>query len=257
MPIDWEHIYAALWRHHNALLQPVQQIDPVRLSDLVGISDQATALIRNTERFLQQQPANNALLWGARGTGKSSLIKATLNEYKNQRLRLIQVFKHDLQDLFDMVSEIRDLPYRFIIYCDDFSFEMNDDSYVALKTVLEGSIEAPPKNVLIYATSNRRHLLPESMQDNLASKMIDGELHYADAIEEKISLSDRFGLWLSFYQPDQSSYLRIVDSYFKDYQGARDKLHLEAIRFAQHRASRSGRTAKQFYNYYSENIQKD
>ncbi len=252
MPIDWDHIDAALWRHAKQTLVPVRKVDPIRLHDLVGIDKQASALIRNTKRFVTHQPANNVLLWGARGTGKSSLIKAILNEYKSQRLRLIQVFKHDLYDLFDIVDEVRNLSYRFIIYCDDFSFEMNDDSYVALKTVLEGSIEAPADNILIYATSNRRHLLPETMQDNLASKMIDGELHYADAIEEKISLSDRFGLWLSFYQPDQDGYLQIVDSYFHDYTGDREHLHKEAIRFAQTRASRSGRTARQFYNYFSE-----
>ena len=252
MSIDWEHIHAALWRHNKASLAPVHHVDPIRLQDLVGIEQQATALVRNSERFLARQPANNALLWGARGTGKSSLIKAILNTYKSEGLRLIQVFKHDLHDLFDIVEEIRDLPYRFIIYCDDFSFEMNDDSYVALKTVLEGSIEQPAENILIYTTSNRRHLLPETMQDNLASKMVGDELHYADAIEEKISLSDRFGLWLSFYQPDQDGYLRIVDSYFRDYQGDRAQLHREAIRFAQTRASRSGRTAKQFYNDFSE-----
>ena len=252
MPIDWEHIHAALWRHSKMTLLPVLHIDHIRLQDLVGIDDQVAALVRNSERFIARQPANNALLWGARGTGKSSLVKAILNEYKNQRMRLIQVFKHDLHDLFDIVDEIRELPYRFIIYCDDFSFEMNDDSYVALKTVLEGSIEQPADNILIYTTSNRRHLLPETMQDNLASKMVGDELHYADAIEEKISLSDRFGLWLSFYQPDQDGYLRIVDSYFNEFQGDREHLHREAIRFAQTRASRSGRTAKQFYNYFSE-----
>lgn len=251
MPIDWENIYAALWRHSKSALIPVHNVDRIKLSDLVGIDKQTTALARNSERFINQQPANNALLWGARGTGKSSLVKAMLNEYKSRGLRLIQVFKHDLHDLFDIVDEIRELPYRFIIYCDDFSFEMNDDSYVALKTVLEGSIEQPADNILIYATSNRRHLLPETMQDNLASKMVGDELHYADAIEEKISLSDRFGLWLSFYQPDQDGYLRIVDSYFPDYQGDREQLHREAIRFAQTRASRSGRTAKQFFNYFS------
>jgi predicted AAA+ superfamily ATPase len=252
MPIDWEHIDAALWRHAKETLVPVRNVDGIRLQDLVGIDNQASALARNTERFIARQPANNALLWGARGTGKSSLIKAILNEYKHSRLRLIQVFKHDLHDLFDIVEEIRDLPYRFIIYCDDFSFEMNDDSYVALKTVLEGSIEQAAENILIYTTSNRRHLLPETMEDNLDSKMIDGELHYADAIEEKISLSDRFGLWLSFYQPDQDGYLQIVDSYFNNYAGDREQLHREAIRFAQTRASRSGRTAKQFYNYFSD-----
>jgi len=252
MPIDWDQIDAALWRHAKQMLVPVRNVDPIRLHNLVGIDKQVSALIHNTKRFVARQPANNVLLWGARGTGKSSLIKAILNEYKKQRLRLIQVFKHDLYDLFDIVDEIRSLPYRFIIYCDDFSFEMNDDSYVALKTVLEGSIEAPAENILIYTTSNRRHLLPETMQDNQASKMVDGELHYADAIEEKISLSDRFGLWLSFYQPDQDGYLQIVDSYFRDYLGDREHLHREAIRFAQTRASRSGRTAKQFFNSFSD-----
>jgi predicted AAA+ superfamily ATPase len=252
MSIDWSQIHAALWRHSKASLVAVHNVDGIRLRDLVGVEDKVEAMVRNTQRFIAGRPANNALLWGARGTGKSSLIKALLNEYKDNGLRLIQVFKHDLHDLFDIVEEIRDLPFRFIIYCDDFSFEMNDNSYVALKTVLEGSIEAPADNILIYATSNRRHLLPETMEDNLASKMVGEELHYADAIEEKISLSDRFGLWLSFYQPDQDGYLRIVDSYFSDYQGDRGHLHREAIRFAQTRASRSGRTAKQFYNYFSE-----
>jgi predicted AAA+ superfamily ATPase len=250
--LDWSQTHAALWRRRTHSLQAVRHVDPVRLQQLVGIEEQAGALARNSERFLDGLPANNALLWGARGTGKSSLIKAVLNAYQDRGLRLIQVFKQDLCDLFDIVENIRELPYRFIIYCDDFSFEMHDDSYVALKTVLEGSIEAAPDNVLLYATSNRRHLLPETMADNLASKMIGDELHYADAIEEKISLSDRFGLWLSFYQPDQDGYLRIVDSYFSDYSGDRAQLHREAIRFAQTRAARSGRTARQFYNFFSD-----
>ena len=161
------------------------------------------------------------------------------------------MFKNDLRNLPEIVDELRDISQRFIIYCDDFSFESNDDSYVALKTVLEGSIEQPPENVLLYATSNRRHLMPEYMKDNLDSEIIDGELHYSDAIEERISLSDRFGLWLSFYQPDQEGYLRIIDSYFPNYQGDREALHEAAKVFAASRASKSGRTAKQFYNYYS------
>ena len=188
---------------------------------------------------------------GARGTGKSSLIKAILNEYQDRDLRLIEVFKNDLQNLPDIVDQIRDLEYRFIIYCDDFSFDEGDTSYIVLKTVLDGSIEAPPDNVVLYATSSRRHLMPEYMKDNLDSGVVDGELHYADAIEEKVSLSDRFGLWLSFYSPDQQGYLAIVDSYFADYQGDRSRLHEEAIRFAMRRASRSGRTAKQFFNAWS------
>jgi len=248
---DWEQTYAAIWRQNKSLLRPVADIDPISVDQLIGIDRQKDELSTNTRRFVAGQPANNALLWGARGTGKSSLIKAILNQYKQDGLRLIEVLKSDLGHLPDIVDEIRGLPYRFIVYCDDFSFEINDDSYVGLKTVLEGSIERPPENVLIYATSNRRHLVPEYMQDNLESGVIDGELHYSDAIEEKISLSDRFGLWLSFYQPNLQGYLDIVDSYFSDYEGDREVLHEEARRFAMSRASRSGRTAKQFYNYYS------
>ncbi len=251
MTIDWHQIHAAIWRQQKRALRPVTAIDPVTLDSLVGIDRQIDELRRNTERFITGQPANNALLWGARGTGKSSLVKALLNAYNSEGLRLIQVYKEDLQHLPEIVDEIRELPQRFIIYCDDFSFEINETSYVGLKTVLEGSIEQPPDNVLIYATSNRRHLLPETMQDNLDSKVIEGELHYSDAIEEKISLSDRFGLWLSFYQPNLEGYLHIVDSYFPDYVGDRDALHEAARMFSMARASKSGRTAKQFYNFYS------
>jgi len=251
MNIDWNNTNAAVWRARQNFLKAVNAIDPVTLDSLIGIDEQKLQLVRNTERFLSGQPVNNALLWGARGTGKSSLIKAILNEYKDRNLRLIEVFKNDLQHLPDIVDNIRDLDYRFVIYCDDFSFEEGDATYIVLKTVLDGSIEAPPDNVVLYATSNRRHLMPETMQDNLASNVVDGELHYADAIEEKVSLSDRFGLWLSFYQPDQDGYLAIVDSYFADYQGDRAALHQEAIRFAMRRASRSGRTAKQFFNAWS------
>ena len=251
MKIDWNKIIAAVWRQQKGALKPVKSIDPISLDVLVGIDRQKQELTSNTERFIRKMPANNALLWGARGTGKSSLIKAILNEYHKDGLRMVEVFKNDLHNLPEIVDELRDLPQRFVIYCDDFSFESNDDSYVALKTVLEGSIELPPENVLLYATSNRRHLMPEFMKDNLDSEIIDGELHYSDAIEEKISLSDRFGLWLSFYQPDQQGYLKIVDSYFPNYSGDREALHEAAKVFAASRASKSGRTAKQFYNYYS------
>lgn len=251
MKVDWNNITAAIWRQQQHTLRPVKSIDPVSLESLIGIDRQKNELANNTERFINGKPANNALLWGARGTGKSSLIKAVLNQYHPQGLRLVEVFKNDLRHLPEIVDELRELPHYFIIYCDDFSFESSDDSYVALKTVLEGSIEQPPDNVLLYATSNRRHLMPEFMKDNLDSEIIDGELHYSDAIEERISLSDRFGLWLSFYQPDQAGYLRIVDSYFPDYQGDREVLHEAARVFAASRASKSGRTAKQFYNYYS------
>jgi len=251
MDIDWDQIYAAVWRQHTSRLRPVRAIDPITLDTLIGIEVQKEALVKNTERFVARKPANNALLWGARGTGKSSLIKALLNRYKLSGLRLIEVFKSDLHNLPFIVDSIRELPHRFIIYCDDFTFEENDNSYIALKTILDGSIEQPPTNVLLYATSNRRHLMPEYMKDNLETSVVDGELHYSDSVEEKISLSDRFGLWLSFYQVDMEGYLRIVESYFPNYKGDKAKLFEAARMFSLSRASKSGRTAKQFYNYYS------
>lgn len=254
--INWKKNLAAVWRQNKQALRAVNSIDAVSLDQLIGIDRQKNELLGNTRNYLAGKPANNALLWGSRGTGKSSLIKAILNAHHKDGLRLIEIFKTELHNLPDIVDDIRDLPYRFIIYCDDFSFDINDDSYIALKTVLEGSIEAPPENVLIYATSNRRHLVPETRQDNNESRMVEGELHYSDAIEEKISLSDRFGLWLSFYQPDQDTYLDMVDSYFKGDKNSQlysDKaeLHRQAVRFATSRASRSGRTARQFFNYYA------
>lgn len=252
MEIDWNQIVAAVWRHQKGKLRPVKAIDPIALDSLIGIDHQKDALVQNTRRFISGKPANHALLWGARGTGKSSLIKAILNEYKQAGLRLIEVSKKDLFDLPSIVDDVRDLPQRFILYCDDLSFDENENSYIALKTILEGSIEQPPQNVLLYATSNRRHLVPEYMKDNLETVIVDDELHYSDSVEEKISLSDRFGLWLSFYQSDMEGYLRIVDSYFPDYRGDKIKLHEAARMFAIVRASQSGRTAKQFYNYYSE-----
>lgn len=250
--IDWNEIYAAIWRQRKGYLRPVQHVDPVQLDQLVGIENQKHRLLDNTQRFMQQKPANNALLWGARGTGKSSLIKAVFNSYRNQGLRLIEVDKTDLLSLPEIVDDIRELAQRFIIYCDDLSFENSETGYKPLKSVLEGSIELPPENVLLYATSNRRNLVPESMQDNLASTHINGEVHYADAIEEKISLSDRFGLRLSFYSITQQAYLDIVDSYFAAYNGNRELLHREALQFAAERGAKSGRVAKQFYRYFSQ-----
>lgn len=252
MNIDWDNTRAAIWRSSTTSLRAVKAIDPIGLDALIGIERQKQALVDNTRRFLAGQPANNALLWGSRGTGKSSLIKACFNAFKAQDLRLIEVFKQDLYSLPDIVDQIRELPYRFIIYCDDFSFEANDDSYVGLKTILEGSIELPPENVLLYVTSNRRHLIQEFKSDDIGTGVVDGQLHYSDTVEEKIALSDRFGLWLSFYPNSQDEYLRLVDALFPDYPGDREALHLEAKTFALGRASRSGRTAKQFYNAYAD-----
>ena len=246
--IKWSDTYAAVWRPNKYALRAIENIDPVSLEHLIGIDRQKQALVNNTARFIDGKLCNNALLWGSRGTGKSSLVKAVFNHFKDKNLRLIEVFKADLNDLHDIVDQIRDLPYYFVIYCDDFAFATGDHSYSSLKTVLEGSIEAAPTNVLLYATSNRRHLIPQTMQDNLDSKVVGSELHLSDAIEEKIALSDRFGLWLSFYPISQAQYLQIIDSYFINYDGDRQELHKKAIRFSAQRGSRSGRTAKQFYN---------
>ena len=230
--IDWNITFAAIWIQRQEYLRPVKQIDPVRLNQLLGVETQKQQLIENTERFLTSQPANNTLLWGARGTGKSSLVKALLNEYKHRGLRLIEVDKQDLIFLPEIVDDIREQSQRFVIYCDDLSFDSGDTLYKSLKSVLEGSIELPPENVSFYATSNRRHLLPEQMRDNLDTRLIDGEVHYSDTIEEKISLSDRFGLRLAFYPQATQTYLDIVDHHFVDYLGNREDLHLMAPIFA-------------------------
>jgi uncharacterized protein len=251
MTIDWSSTAAAIWRQRKEILRPIAQIDPIGIDDLLGIDVQKQQMIQNTERFLTGLPANNALLWGARGTGKSSLIKALLNAYKDQGLRLIEVDKQDLVYLPEIVDDIRELPQRFIIYCDDLSFEAGDSHYKSLKSVLEGSVELPPENVLVYATSNRRHLLPEQMKDNLDTRLVDGEVHYSDTVEEKISLSDRFGLRLAFYPQSSETYLAIVDSLFPNASNL-DTLHKMALDFAHQHASKSGRTAKQFYNAFAE-----
>ena len=252
MTIDWSQTHAAIWRQPKQELRAVRAIDPVSVDSLIGIDQQKQRLLANSRNFLRKKPANNALLWGARGTGKSSLIKAVFNALRHQGLRLIEVFKNDLHNLPYIVDDIRDLEYRFIIYCDDFSFESNENSYMVLKTVLDGSIEKAPENIIIYATSNRRHLMPELQKDNRGTEVTeDGEIHYTDAVEEKNSLVDRFGLSLSFYPSSFENYLAIVDSYFPNYQGNREQLHEAAKLFAMTKASRSGRTAQQFYKFYA------
>ncbi|MDX1693993.1 MAG: ATP-binding protein [Ketobacteraceae bacterium] len=249
--VFWEKIPAAIWRNRQQRLRPVTNTDPVRFSDLLGVDRQIEAIKKNTGYFLAGEPANNALLWGSRGTGKSSIIKALLNEYKEQGLRVIEVDKTDLINLPDIVDLIRNEPFRFIIYCDDLSFDEGESTYKALKSVMEGSIELPPENVLIYATSNRRHLLPEYMEDNEQSRVVKTEIHHGEAVEEKISLSDRFGLWLSFYPINQQAYLSMVDALFPEVsEEQREALHQEAIRFALAKGGRSGRAARQFYNAY-------
>jgi len=250
--IDWQKSYAAVWRARKGYLRPITHIDRIGFDQLVGIEAQRDALMANTERFLSGQGANNALLWGSRGTGKSSLIKALLNHYKSRGLRLIQVDRNDLIELPEIVDELRELPLHFIVFCDDLTFDSGEASYRALKSVLDGSIEAPPDNVLIYATSNRRHLLPETMTENQEARLVGDDLHLGDTIEEKLALSDRFGLWLSFYPVNWQAYLRIVDSYFKDYTGDREALHEAAKHFAMTRGgTKSGRAAMQFYKVFS------
>jgi len=244
--IDWQQTLAAIWRPRAARLRPVRRLDPITLDQLLGIDSQKQALVANTKTFLAGGAANNALLWGSRGTGKSSLIKALLNDFGSQGLRVVEIDKDDLVDLPEIVDDLRDLAQKFIVFCDDLSFEEGEGGYKHLKSVLEGSIELPPENVLVYATSNRRHLIPERMADNRDVHIVDGELHYSDAIEEKLSLADRFGLWLSFYPCDLRQFLALVDALFPEVAD-RDALHLKARQFAQVRASRSGRTARQFY----------
>lgn len=246
MNIDWSEACAAIWRPRQNQLRRVQRLDSIRLENLLGIDHQKSELVRNTEQFLCGKPARNALLWGSRGTGKSSLIKALLNEYSDRGLRVIEIDKDDLADLQDIVDGIASLPQRFIIFCDDLSFEADETLYKHLKSVLEGSIELPPENVLIYATSNRRHLVAEQQSDNQGVDIVNGELHYGDVVEEKLSLADRFGLWLSFYPNNTEQYLEIVDYLFPNFDGDQEALHLAAKQFAMTRGAKSGRTAQQF-----------
>lgn len=244
--IDWQITLAAVWRKRLNGLRAVTDLDGIRLHQLVGIDTQKQKLLANTERFVTGLPANNVLLWGARGCGKSALIRALLNEYHSKDLRIIELEKSALSELPEIVDEIRTLPQKFIIFTDDLSFNQQDDEYRALKSVLDGSIEVAPKNVIIYATSNRRHLIPEQSSDNESVNASGAELHYGDAVEEKISLADRFGLWLSFYPITLQEYLAIVDAYLPDFDGDRGALHLEARRFAMNKGSQNGRTAWQF-----------
>ncbi|MFC3282811.1 ATP-binding protein [Litchfieldella rifensis] len=249
--VDWGRDIAALWQRHalGGRLVPVAVRDAVTLDDLLGVERQKQALLANTRAFLEGFPANHALLWGARGSGKSSMVRALLNSLAPQGLRLIQVDRHDLAGLPVLVQQLSDERHRFVVYCDDLSFEGNDDAYKALKSVLDGTLTGPPENVLLYATSNRRHLLPESLADNEATRLVGDELHHGDAVEEKISLSDRFGLWLAFHPFNQATYLEACRHWVRQLGDAADwnaASHEEAIRFATLRGGRSGRAAWQF-----------
>ena len=248
---DWETAIAFRWRKSNGRgwLQAIRQPHPIRLAELNNIDDQKNRIVDNTRQFVAGKPANNVLLTGTRGSGKSSLVKAVLNEFSTHGLRLIEVDKEDLVDLADIVDLIDGRTERFIIFCDDLSFEAGETAYKALKSVLDGSISAPPDNVLIYATSNRRHLMPEYFSENLETKRVDDEIHPGEATEEKISLSERFGLWISFYPFSQDDYLNIVNHWLR-YLGVNEKViaHSErdALNWALGRGSRSGRVAWQF-----------
>ncbi|MBL7000857.1 MAG: ATP-binding protein [Gammaproteobacteria bacterium] len=245
---DWSfHAY----RWSNKQLQGVSEYHVVDETQLLYIKRQADLLRKNTRQFMLGHPANNALLWGARGTGKSSIIKAQLQQFKDDGLCMVEVSKKETENLFEIITHLSLNKRKYIIYMDDLSFETDDESYKALKATLEGSIQAQPANVLIYATSNRRHLMPESMQDNLNSTMEDGQLHPSDAIEEKISLSDRFGLWLSFYPFSQQQYLGVAEQSLKRFKlKLDDKATKAALQFATQRGSRSGRIAHQFATYW-------
>ncbi|MDE2047032.1 MAG: ATP-binding protein [Betaproteobacteria bacterium] len=240
-------------RHQRARLEPVTMLSAITLADLKDIDAQKDRLVRNTAQFVQGLPANNVLLTGARGTGKSSLIKACLNAFAAQGLRLIEMDRADLVDLPDVVSLLAGRPERFIVFSDDLSFEDGDAGYKALKSVLDGSVAATGDNVLVYATSNRRHLLPEYMKDNESyTHTAEGEIHPGEVVEEKISLSERFGLWLSFYPFSQAEYLHIVAHWLQHYGAPfSDEARNESLVFALERGSRSGRVAYQFARDYA------
>jgi predicted AAA+ superfamily ATPase len=255
---DWNASVAFRYRKRSSghgVLEPVRHVAQMRLADLQEIDGQKDKIQRNTLQFVQGQPANNVLLTGARGTGKSSLVKACLNEYARQGLRLIEVDKADLVDLPDIVDVVADRPERFIVFCDDLSFEDGEAGYKALKSILDGSVSAAGQNVLIFATSNRRHLLPEYMKENLSYKHTpDGEVHPGEVVEEKISLSERFGLWVSFYPFSQDEYLTIVAQWLSSFGVSSEDIERarpQALVWALERGSRSGRVAYQFARDYA------
>ena len=262
--IDWQQSNAGYWRRGrwSSSIVGYGETGRVSLDDLLHVDAQRSLLVQNTLQLLAGLPANNALLWGARGTGKSSLVHGVLNAYAQEGLRLVEVGKDALADLAEVIEQLTHQPYHFIVFCDDLSFEDDDASYKSLKSVLEGSVLARANNVVIYATSNRRHLLAEKAADNAASKLVDGELHHGEAVEEKISLSDRFGLWLSFYPVRQAEYLdmvnravsRLVDhlapARSSDPAFSPDRFRMEALRWALARGARNGRSAEHFARHW-------
>jgi predicted AAA+ superfamily ATPase len=254
---DWAASIAFRYRKRggSGVIEPVRHVAPIRLGSLVEVEPQKERLLRNTEQFVAGFGANNVLLTGARGTGKSSLIKAVLNEFAPRGLRLIEVDKTDLVDLPDIVDLVAERPERFIVFCDDLSFDEGEPGYKALKSILDGSVSQASDNVLIYATSNRRHLLPEYMKENLSYKHLEnGEVHPGEVVEERISLSERFGLWVSFYPFSQDEYLAIVAQWLRSMavsENAIAQARQESLVWALERGSRSGRVAFQFAKDYA------
>lgn len=254
-PTDWD-APAFRWRRlrGHGHLQAVRHPHRIRPEDLCGIASQLERMDQNTRQFVAGRMANNVLLTGARGTGKSSLVKAMLERYAAQGLRLIEVDKDDLVDLPEIVDLVAERPERFIVFSDDLSFESGEPGYKALKSILDGSIAGTPENVLIYATSNRRHLMPEYMKENLETQTVDGEIRPGETIEEKVSLSERFGLWLSFYPFDQDEYLAICNHWLAEYGFAAEEIEAardEALLWSRLRGARSGRVAWQFARDYA------
>jgi predicted AAA+ superfamily ATPase len=252
--MDWSVIPAAWWRRRtmSGALEPIEVLPTITLDDVLGVDRQKSLVLGNTRQFVRGLPANNVLLTGARGAGKSSLVQALLNRFYPEGLRVVQVERQDLRDLPAITESLKDQPFRFVVFCDDLSFDSHDEGYKALKSILDGAIGSSPDNILIYATSNRRHLMPEYASDNASYVTTEsGELHPGEAVEEKISLSDRFGLWVSFQPMNQETYLAIARHWLDRY-GAKhgvlwtDSARQSALRWALQRGTRSGRTASQF-----------
>ncbi|MDY0300060.1 MAG: ATP-binding protein [Trichlorobacter sp.] len=257
--INWTDVHAANWRRRGSggYLDPVPEIESMHLDDLLGIDQQKRVVEENTRQFIAGFPANNCLLWGTRGTGKSSLVRALLHRYATEGLRVIQVDKDDLVHLPAMVDAIKGQPYRFLLFSDDVSFETGESSYKMLKSALDGSVYAPPDNVLIYVTSNRRHLLPEYESDNRGAMLVNNEIHHGEAVEEKISLSGRFGLWVGFHPFSQDQFLEVASQWVErlaQKQGGTVKWDKEAreaaILWCRQKGDNSGRIALQFANHY-------
>lgn len=259
LTIDWQQTVAARWHREgrSGYLQPLEVSLDLKLKDLIGVDKQRDQLGANTRQFLQGMPANHALLWGSRGTGKSSLVRALLSEHAAAGLRLIEIERDHLADLPRVVEQLSKLAQRFVLFCDDLSFSAGEGDFRVLKTVLDGSLEQAPDNVLLYATSNRRHLVPEKLSDNSDFQTVDGEVHPSEAVEDTVALSDRFGLWLSFYPFTQPHFLQVVRHWIEvfaaqsglDWQWS-EALEITAVRWAGGRGNRNGRCAYQFARHW-------